>query len=450
MIKHITISLGLLLTSLGFAQENLSLSDAIQLGLENNFQIKIADLATDVAEMNNTYSEAGGGPTISLTVQQNQVFLDNNNPASFINGKLLTASTIPVLNARWVLFNGYRIQVSKQQLEILEAQSNENASIVVENVVQAIILSYYRCLVEQKKLSVVSSLLENSKEQLDLAQEKQELGVLTTFDLLQIENAHLDDSTRFLLSKINYDNSVRNLNLVLGAPVDSQYVFVDSLTKAPEVAPVADIETKMLADNHTLKKEYLNTQLIQNQSKLQKSALYPLVYLDAGVGGNLSVLAPFGSLLTLIQDEQNTTARVGLGRSYQGYVNFTLAWNLFDGNKSQRNVKEAIMNLEATEYKIEDMKRTMSSDLKKSYAVYETQQQISAVSERKKSTSKLNSELSTERWENGILNSFDYRMIQLDYLNSELQLMESFYNQWANYLEISRMTGGILKELEIE
>ena len=92
----------------------------------------------------------------------------------------------------------------------------------------------------------------------------------------------------------------------------------------------------------------------------------------------------------------------------------------------------------------------MSSDLKKSYAFYQTQKQISAVSERKKVSSLLNSELSTERWEKGLLNSFDYRMIQLDYLNSELGLMESYYNQWANYLEISRMTGGILKELEVE
>lgn len=450
MIRYIAISLGLLLTTLGFSQQRLSLSDAIQLGLENNFQIKIAALATEVAAMNNTYSEAGGGPTVSLTVQQNQVFLDNNNPASFINGKLLTASTTPVLNARWILFNGYRIKISKQQLELLEEQSNANAAIVVENVAQAIILSYYRCIMEQKKLSVVTSLLKNSNEQFNLAQERHELGVYTTFDLLQIENNYLDDSTRFLLSKINYDNSVRNLNLVLGVPVDSQYVFVDSLTKAPNIAPVSEVETLMLADNHTLKKEYLNTQLLQNQSKLQKSALYPLIYLDAGVGGNVSVLAPFGSLLTQIQDEQNTTARMGLGTNYQGYINFTLAWNLFDGNKSQRNVKEAIMNLEATTFKIEDMKRTMSSDLKKSYAIYETQKQISGVSERKKSTSKLNSSLSKERWESGILNSFDYRLIQLDYLNSELQLMESFYNQWANYLEISRMTGGILKELEIE
>ena len=440
----------MLTSTFSFAQQELSLSDAIQLGLENNFQIKIADLAIDAAKMNNTYSEAGGGPTISLTVQQNQVFIDNNNPASFINGKLLTASTTPVLNSRWILFNGYRIKVSKQQLELLEQQSNENASIVVENVLQAIVLSYYRCLVEQKKLAVVTALLKSSEEQLTLAEEKKGLGALTTYDLLQIENSYLDDSTRFLLSKMNFDNAVRNLNLVLGVEVDSQYVFVDELKEAPALTSVSEIETVMLNDNHTLKKEYLNTQLIQNQSTLQKSALYPLIYLDAGVGGNVSVLAPFGRLLTQIQDDRNTGARIGLGGNYQAYINFTLAWTLFDGKKSQRNVKEALINLEATEYKVEDIKRTMSSDLKKSYAFYQTQKQISAVSERKKVSSLLNSELSTERWEKGLLNSFDYRMIQLDYLNSELGLMESYYNQWANYLEISRMTGGILKELEVE
>lgn len=81
--------------------------------------------------------------------------------------------------------------------------------------------------------------------------------------------------------------------------------------------------------------------------------------------------------------------------------------------------------------------------------MYTTQKQITSVSEKKKQTSALSNELGYERWKNGLLSSFEYRSIQLNHLNSELLLKESYFNQWANYLEISRLTGGILKDLEI-
>ena len=92
----------------------------------------------------------------------------------------------------------------------------------------------------------------------------------------------------------------------------------------------------------------------------------------------------------------------------------------------------------------------MTADLRKKHTLYATQKQITGVSIKKKATSKRTNELGYERWKSGLLNSFDFRTIQLSYLNSEITLLETYYNQWANYLEISRLTGGILKELQIE
>ena len=432
------------------AQDSLSLSDAIQVGLENNFQIKIAAVSEKIAANNNNWNEAGRGPTVSLILRQNQLFNDNNNPASFINGQLLSATTTPTINANWILFNGYRVNISKQQLGLLEEQTKENASLIVENVAQAIVLSYYRCVLEKQKLVLLENVLQKSREQKALAKQKQELGILTSFDFLQIENTFLDDSTNYLLSLANHQNSVRNLNLVLANNIDKEYVFTDSLTEAPTLASLEIVENTMLSDNHQLKKEFINSQLIQNESKLYKSALYPLITMDAGLASSISVLAPLGSLKDKIQEEANTTRNMAIGGSYQAYINFTLAWTLFDGQNSRRNIQEALWRLEATDYKMQDIQQNMSNDLRKKHALYTTQKQITGVSVKKKETSKKSNDLGYDRWKNGLLNSFDFRTIQLGYMNAEIALLETYYNQWASYLEISRLSGGILKELQIE
>lgn len=432
------------------AQEDLSLSDAIQLGLENNFNIKISELTVASAEANNNWTQAGKGPTVTLLMRQNQVYGITDNPTSFVNGQLLSISSTPIVNANWVLFGGYAVRIAKGQLGLLEQQSKQNASIIVENVTQATVLAYYKCVLEKKKMLVMEKVMTTSSEQKRLAEEKKQLGVLSTFDYLQHENTFLTDSINYLLTKMNYSNSVRNLNLIMSAPVESQYVFTDSLKPAPDVLPVETIEETMFTDNHNLQKEFLNSELIKKEASLKKSALYPIVTMDVGMGGNATLLMPFGSLLTTIQDDLNTTARVGFGSGYQAYLNFTLAWTLYDGKKRRADIQNSITRLEAADYSIAEMKQTMSSDMRKTHSLYVAQLELNRVNKKKKETSALSNQLGFERWKMGLLNSFDYRTIQLDYLSSEISLEESYYNQWASYLEISRMSGGILKDLGVE
>ena len=46
-------------------QETLSLSDAIQVGLANNFDIQVEELNVEIAKNNNNWGAAGRWPTIS-------------------------------------------------------------------------------------------------------------------------------------------------------------------------------------------------------------------------------------------------------------------------------------------------------------------------------------------------------------------------------------------------
>ena len=53
------------------AQTDLSLAQAIEIGLKNNFQIQIADRNIEIAQRNNTWQATGRYPTINLNVASN-------------------------------------------------------------------------------------------------------------------------------------------------------------------------------------------------------------------------------------------------------------------------------------------------------------------------------------------------------------------------------------------
>ena len=99
-----------------FGQTDLSARDAIFIALENNFQITISEKQLDISERNNSWSEAGAFPTVSLAVANNNTIQDNtNNPFTFTPGVILNQGITPSINANWNLFSGFVVRISKQR-----------------------------------------------------------------------------------------------------------------------------------------------------------------------------------------------------------------------------------------------------------------------------------------------------------------------------------------------
>ena len=82
--------LGMLFPSV-FGQQELTLDQAIEIGLRNNFQIQIAEKQIEIARNNNDWGAAGRSPEVNLNIFYNNNFGTSNNPVSYTH---LTLPTI--------------------------------------------------------------------------------------------------------------------------------------------------------------------------------------------------------------------------------------------------------------------------------------------------------------------------------------------------------------------
>ena len=58
---------------------------------------------------------------------------------------------------------------------------------------------------------------------------------------------------------------------------------------------------------------------------------------------------------------------------------------------------------------------------------------------------KINYQLANDRVNRGIINSFDLRDIEIAFLNSGISFLQSIYNLNESYLELVKITGGIIE-----
>jgi outer membrane protein TolC len=245
-----------------FAQVPLSLSDAIQKGLDNNYQIKISEANLDIAANNDSWAVAGRYPQINLTLNSQNGFNNSNNPASVLREQnSFNASIIPGLELNWTLFDGYRVKFTKQQLAQLKNLNEGNVQIAVENTIQRIILAYYQTLVQQEQLQVLLEVLDLSRDRIAYQEVKKDFGQATSFDLLQTQDAYLSDSTNYLVQENALENAFRNLNLAMGEDnLSIRYLLTDQI-EVEGAYELDDLKQKMLASNKNLRNLQVNREL---------------------------------------------------------------------------------------------------------------------------------------------------------------------------------------------
>lgn len=416
------------------AQQNLSLSEALQVALANNFQIQIVKKQTQIAENNNSWGEAGRYPSLNVTVGQNNNIADqSNNPTSFIQALLISNSIQGGVALNWNLFSGFAVSANKAKLEQLKEQSKGNEVMVIENTMQAVILAYNDALLQKDKLTLISEVMSLSYDRYEYNKLKKEVGSTSSFELLQVRNAFLSDSTNYLLQEIAYENALRNLKLLLKIDETVEFTLTDKLIATTEQYDIKELETKMLSNNSNIKNQYINLEIVKQDVRLAKSQMYPTLGFSLGANATSSRFK--------ISDYP---AQNGLNINYYG--NFSLSFNLFNGGKVRRQLDNVSIQEEITNLNIDEAKMSLKGQLFTQYKMYEARKAIANLVKETFNNSKVNLNIAKEKYEAGVINSFDYRDIQLTFLNAGIATLEASYNLTDVHTELLRLTGGLIEE----
>jgi outer membrane protein len=418
-----------------FAQQELSLAGAIQTALANNFDIKIAHENTRLAMINNTQGEAGRFPTVNLTSGQNNNISDQSqNPTSFIQDLLRSNTVNAGTDLNWVLFNGFRVNATKQRLEQLQYQSAGNEVLVVENTIMAVILGYFDCKLQKDKMDLLRAVLAFSKERYEYNEERQKLGIASSFDLLQFKNALVTDSSALLMQELAYKNAVRNLNLLMAIEdVNTPYIFTDDLPNIEEKYEYNDLRSKMESNNQNLKNQYIGMEIFKHDVQLAKATMYPVVSFTAGAS------------ITNAQYRIGDFPQIG-GTILNYFAGLSLNFKLYDGGKVRRALQAIKVQEELTTLDLNKLKQDLNSQLVTFHELYETRSKILSLNKEALGLSKQNLDITRERYNAGLLNSFNVRDVQMTFLNAGISTLDASYSLLESKLQLVKLTGGIISE----
>jgi outer membrane protein len=130
------------------------------------------------------------------------------------------------------------------------------------------------------------------------------------------------------------------------------------------------------------------------------------------------------------------------------YGNFTLSYNLFSGGNRKRALQIAKLEEESGLVALEQMQHDLDNKLENLYEFYLVRKELLSVANENLQAARLNFQIAKEKFENGSINSFNFRDVQLIYLNAALQELQAVYNFIDTHTALLRMAGTIIQQYE--
>lgn len=443
-LKNIIFVFGICSTIFSFGQEiepvKLSLAQAIDYGLKNNYQVQITKLNEEIAHKNNKWSEAGLYPTLSLNGGvYNQIQDNTKNPFTFQPGKTWNMNISPTLNLDWTIFSGLGVKFTKQRLEQMEQQTKGNSMVIIENTIHQIMLAYYSAVLQKKKMATIQETMIYARERAAYYELKSEYNQANSLDLLQFQNQYMTDSSNYLMQKYAYENATRNLNLLMIQPIEQMYIFTDELIQDDQLLDYATVKDLVINNNQNLKNQVINQELQKTNTKFSQSFLYPVVSVNANAGPSWGWFKQLGDPPPGQEIQTLKTQSINYG------INLNLRYTIFDNWKTNRAVQVSRIQEEIAVLTTDEMKYQIENNLANFYQLYQNRKQLNNVQTLNIDYAQKVFDLGKDRFKSNLINSIELSTLKNNYQNSMLSFYESQYNLIETYLEIYKLSGAIVQ-----
>lgn len=425
------------------AQQSLSLDEAIQLAVDNSFQVLIARQNLSIAQNNDDWAVAGRYPTVALTATNANNYTNSSSPTGFLTTLSVYGTGItPAVEANWTFYNGMRTSLTKQQLTTLVRLSEGQVRVQIETVISQTIRAYYNALIQREQLQVFNDVLELSRDRIRYQEIRREFGQAGSFDIIQTTDAYLNDSTSYLIQLNSYENALRNLNLAMGVETGSiDYTLTTDLEYVAPDYDSAALRERMLQNNVGLQNLFVNRELALLRTQLQETAFKPTLGLRAGVLYDYTIQNGNG----ISANGMDFPIDGAVNKRFNGFVNLTANYTLFDGGVRRINVENARSEEVIAQLNVDDLRRNLNISLDNTLATYRNQKRLLELTESLVTNARRNIDISEERFRAGQINSFDYRTVQLQYINAVQARLNAVFNIRTTETELLRLIGDLMR-----
>ena len=411
----------------GMAQgKTWTLQECINYALNKNIQVQKADLSNNQNQLNAEQAKSNRLPSVNASVSENfnwyKGFDSQTGQYGSSNG---SNSTNYGLSSNVSLFNGEKLSTRIKQAELNLESGKYYSESVKESVGLNIVNAYLQVLYAYESVKNAEKQIESTTENLALAKERMDLGVISMSDYLQIKSELANEKSTLVTAKSQLAIDNVTLEQLMELPVDPNFAItspnLDSLLVEFVQPNPQDIYNQALG----IKPEIKNIELTKESTalgvKIARADFKPSISMNAGMSTGYSSLINGSSYTTQLSDKINPS------------IGLTLAIPIFQKKQVKTNVGLANIAVSNAELDVVNTKNQLRKEIEQACVdLVSAQSQYNASLELKQSAQE-SYDVTAEKYKVGLLNSVDFLVQKTNLITSESKLLQSKYNLIFSY-----------------
>jgi outer membrane protein TolC len=420
------------------AQDTLTVDEAIATALRNNYDILLSRQDSSSAAITNEYRNAVFLPT--LNANSTLLFNTNAQRSKFASGKDTTRTGIHTsnlnasLNLNWTLFDGLRMFIARDRLDVTMIRGNLVIKNQVVNTVSDVIKTYYDIVRQQQQLKNVQEQMTLSADRLRLAQYKLDIGVGIKPDVLQAE---IDFNTQHA-AQINQlsiiDQRKHDLNRLMNVPQTVNYEVSDTILVTSDLV-LGDLMKGIEETSPTLRLARTDIDLAHLDVREAKAQRFPTIGFTSAYSfsrnTNNSVVNPIAQALF----NQNRGFNYGLTASIPIFNRFTV----------KQQIRQAELAVDYSQLQLENQQSIVNTNILNNYRTYIAQKEIVAVNDSSVVLARENLNIERERYRLGATTFIELRQAEENLANAIFSAITTRYNLKVAETELLRLRGDLVR-----
>ena len=443
MTKHIKkrcLSLLLLLaaTSTLHAQEKvLTLEQAIDVALKNNYDIRLAKNTAELSANDYAYANFAFVPRLNATTG-----VTWNNTATkqeFVNGTTRDTSGIKGNNINgnvtlsWTLFDGLKMFATRNKLGSIRNLGELAIKDQVQNSIATIIGGYYNIVQQKQQLKALSEQMSISEERVKLSDAKFSTGLAPKTDLLQSKVDLNAQKALYIRQQTLIEQSKGLLNQLMAVPAGAiGYDVADSIPIDNSIA-FTTLQQNIANNNTAIKVQQQNVDVSALTIKERRADYYPVVSFNSGYN--------------YTRNTSNAASNAFSPRfSRNGVVNYglTAAIPIFNGFNVKRQVQNARIDFDYQNITLDNLKSQVDLSLNNAFKDYEYYKKQVSLEEETNDLARENAMVALERFKQGVSTLLEVKIAQQSLEESFYRLIQARYNTKLAETELRRLNGAML------
>jgi outer membrane protein TolC len=428
-----------------WAQDALSLKEAVRTALAKNSSIVAAGAAQQAAQSRVQEARAGFLPKVnyseSWSRSDNPVFVFSSlltqhqfGEQNFLLGPLNRPDFLnnfqSLVTADQTLFDAGQTKHAVRSAGLTEDIAGEDHRLAKMEVIASVVRAYYDAKLSAEQVSAADQAMRSVEADLQHAVNVRSAGLSTDANVLSIR-VHLagvrDEQIR---RTADLDVARAALNDALGLELDSEHSLTTPLVPAPEQAGLlADYEKTAITDRPEARQAKLSASLAETQAADARSSLMPDVVLHGA----------------LEADRQSFYDRGGAN----WLVSVGLRWNLFNGFSDKARIEESKSLVRRSEAQQASANSSIRLQVRRAFADLRSAEQRIDVAKASVAEAEESLRITQNRYQAGMNNVTDLLRTETAVLDAQTRYLAAVHDQRIAATMLAMAAGTLSADSEV-